>query len=113
LVKVIAFTGIWDRLTGVMYASLQKGTITLDQKEYDAHQFFSNVSNVFIFMVASGADLKALEELDTKLIPHPTDSTHGLAPTAQCSIGGAKDNIVGSRAKCAERLPGASVERLH
>jgi Zn-dependent protease with chaperone function len=74
LVKIVAFTGMWDSLTAVMHESLQKGTITFGEKEYDAQQFFSNVSNVFLFMVANNADPKALEGLDAKTIPHPTDS---------------------------------------
>lgn len=74
LVKIVAFTGLWDHLTSVMHDSLQKGTITFGEKEYDAQQFFSNVSNVFVFMVANNADLKALEGLDANIIPHPTDS---------------------------------------
>jgi len=74
LVKIVAFTGLWDQLTSVMHESLQKGTITFREKEYDAQQFFSNVSNVFVFVVANNADLKALEGLDANIIPHPTDS---------------------------------------
>jgi Zn-dependent protease with chaperone function len=74
LVKIVAFTGLWDSVTSAMHDSLQKGTITLGEKEYDAQEFFSNVSNVFVSMVANNADVKALEGLDAKTIPHPTDS---------------------------------------
>ncbi len=74
LAKIVAFTGMWDNLTAVMQASLQKGTITFNEKEYDAQRFFSNVSNVFVYMVANNAEPKALEGLDARTIPHPTDS---------------------------------------
>jgi Zn-dependent protease with chaperone function len=74
LVKIVAFTGMWDRLIVAMQNSLQKGTITFDEVEYDASQFFSNVSNVFVYMVANNADANVLEGLDSKAIPHPTDS---------------------------------------
>ncbi len=74
LVKIVAFTGLWDRLNVVMHDSLQKGTITFSDKQYDAQQFFSNVSNVFVYIAANSADLKALEGLDSITIPHPTDS---------------------------------------
>ena len=74
LVKIIAFTDLWDRLSEVMRDSLQEGKITFGNKEYNAEEFFSNVSNVFVFMVANNANVKALEDLDAKTIPHPTDS---------------------------------------
>jgi Zn-dependent protease with chaperone function len=74
LAKIAAFTGMWENLTAVMQASLQKGTITFHEKEYDAQRFFSNVSSVFVYMVANNAEPIALEGLDAKIIPHPTDS---------------------------------------
>ena len=74
LVKTAAFTSMWDHLTVVMQDSLKKGTITFDGKELDAQRFFSNVSNVFVYMVANNAEPKTLEGLDAKIIPHPTDS---------------------------------------
>jgi hypothetical protein len=57
-----------------MASSLQKGTITFDEKEFEARQFFSNMSNVFVFMVANAAEPDALKDLGAKVIPHPTDS---------------------------------------
>jgi len=74
LVKIVAFTGVWDQLTAVMQASLKKGTITFNDKEYDAQRFFSNVSNIFLYMVANSAEPQAFDGLDAKRIPHPTDS---------------------------------------
>ncbi len=74
LAKLVAFTEMWDHLTVVMHNSLKKGTISFDGKEYEAQQFFSNVSNVFVYMVTNSAEPKALEGLDSKTIPHPTDS---------------------------------------
>ena len=74
LAKIVAFTGMWDSLTAVMQESLQKGSITFAGEEYDAQQFFSNASTVFAYMVANNAEPKALEGLDAKTIPHPTDS---------------------------------------
>lgn len=74
LAKIVAFTGMWGSLTAVMQESLQKGTITFQDKEYDAQRFFSNASNVFAYLVETNAEPKALEGLDAKVIPHPTDS---------------------------------------
>jgi len=61
LVKTAAFTSMWDHLTVVMQDSLKKGTITFDGKELDAQRFFSNVSNVFVYMVANNAEPKTLK----------------------------------------------------
>jgi hypothetical protein len=73
-VKLVAFAGMWDGLIILMHDSLQKGTITVGDHQYDAEQFFVNASNVFANMVSNHADAKALEGLDSRKIPHPTDS---------------------------------------
>jgi Zn-dependent protease with chaperone function len=74
LVKLVAFSGMWDGLLGLMLNSLQEGTITVGESQYDAQQFFANSSSVFALMVSNHADRKALEGLDAIKIPHPTDS---------------------------------------
>ena len=74
LVKLVAFSGMWDGLTILMKDSLQRGTISVGEQQYNAQQFFGNASNIFAYMVSNHADSKALEGLDSRKIPHPTDS---------------------------------------
>ena len=97
LTKIVAFTGIWDNLTAGMQDSLNKGTITFDGKEYNSPQFFSNVSNIFFLMVANHAEPRALEGLDAKTIPHPTD-TH---PPLSVRLAALNTSLTDSGTTCA------------
>jgi Zn-dependent protease with chaperone function len=74
LVKIVAFSGLWNRLAVLMKDSLQKGTIIVGGEQHDAQRFFSNVSNVFAYVVEKNAEPDALQGLDTNTISHPTDS---------------------------------------
>lgn len=74
LVKLHAYTGIWDQLAAVMHDGLVAGYVTVGGEHYEARQFFSNVSELYAITVAECVEPKSLEGLDTKTIPHPTDS---------------------------------------
>jgi hypothetical protein len=50
------------------------GYLDIDGERYDAQQFFANVSEVYAVTVAQFAGSNALDGLDAKTIPHPTDS---------------------------------------
>ncbi len=65
---------IWDQLAAAMRDGLSAGYVTVGGEHYDARQFFSNVSELYAITVAECAEPKSLEGLDTKTIPHPTDS---------------------------------------
>jgi Zn-dependent protease with chaperone function len=74
LVKVVAFTGVWDHVISAMRDGLMAGYLDIDGQRYDAQQFFANVSEVYAVTVAQFAGSNALDGLDAKTIPHPTDS---------------------------------------
>jgi Zn-dependent protease with chaperone function len=74
LVRLVAFTSMWDQVTLAMRDGLLAGYLNIDGQMYDARQFFANVSEVYAFTVAQYAGPDALDGLDAKAIPHPTDS---------------------------------------
>jgi Zn-dependent protease with chaperone function len=74
LVKIVAFTGVWDRITAAMRSGLEAGYVDIEQKRYDARQFFANASELYAITVAQGASAEAFDGLDERVIPHPTDS---------------------------------------
>jgi len=74
LVKIVAFTGVWDHIISAMRDGLMAGYLDIDGQRYDAQQFFANVSEVYAATVAQFAGSNALDGLDAKTIPHPTDS---------------------------------------
>lgn len=74
LVKVLAFSGVWVHLTMLMYDWLKKGTVTIDEDEYEAHELFSNLSNLFVMYLRSEMQSSLLNGLDSKNDPHPTDT---------------------------------------
>ncbi len=74
LVKIVAFTGIWDQVTSAMRDGLMAGYLSIDGAQYDARQFFANVSEVYALTVSQCSEPNALDGLDAKTIPHPTDS---------------------------------------
>ncbi len=74
LVKLHAYTGMWDQLSVVMRDGLSVGHVNVGDERYDAPQFFSNVSELYAMTVAQCAEPRSLDGLDAKTIPHPTDS---------------------------------------
>jgi hypothetical protein len=108
LAKIVAFTEIWDHLTVVMENSLKKGVITFDGKEYEAQRFFSNVSNVFAYMVANSAEPKALEGFDSKTIPHPTDS-HPPLSVRLAALKTTLSNVGAEALNVSPEMPSSSV----
>ena len=50
------------------------GYFDYEGMRYDARQFFSNISGVYAATVASHAGPAVLSGLDSKIIPHPTDT---------------------------------------
>jgi Zn-dependent protease with chaperone function len=74
LVKIVGFTSVWDQVVSGMKDGLLAGYLNIDGERYDARQFFANVSEVFALTVAAQAQPNALDGLDEKTIPHPTDS---------------------------------------
>ncbi|MBV9766173.1 MAG: M48 family metalloprotease [Acidobacteriaceae bacterium] len=74
LAKLHAFTGMWDRVTGAMKEGLLAGYVTVGDDRYEPRQFFSNVSELYALSVAQWAQPRSLDGLDSKSIPHPTDT---------------------------------------
>lgn len=52
----------------------KKGTVTIDEDEYEAHELFSNLSNLFVMYLRSEMQSSLLNGLDSKNDPHPTDT---------------------------------------
>jgi Zn-dependent protease with chaperone function len=74
LVKIVAFTATWSLVVSTMRDSLVAGYFDYEGMRYDARQFFSNISGVYAATVASHAGPAVLSGLDSKIIPHPTDT---------------------------------------
>ena len=97
LVKLAAFSSIWDELMEWAKKAQSDGIVKLGESHYEPNQFFFNMSSLFCAMVQDNANPDRLQGLDLIKTSHPTD-THpplsvrlaalqtSLADTAQSAL---------------------------
>ncbi|MGH9628036.1 MAG: M48 family metalloprotease [Bryobacteraceae bacterium] len=84
LVKVVAFSGLWDQLLSAMRSYFATGKkVKCGENEYDAEVFFSDTTS-FMLLTSSVAEAEnVLDGLDAKTVPHPADSHPPLSERLQ------------------------------
>jgi Zn-dependent protease with chaperone function len=101
LVKIVAFTHVWDFVVSEMRNGLLAGYLDVDGERHDARQFFTNVSEVYARTAAAHAGSHALDGLDAKTIPHPTDSH----PPLSVRLAALRQNLSDIRSNALDLLP--------
>ncbi len=74
LVKLAAFSSIWDDLTEWAKKAQSDGIVKLGESQYEPNQFFFNMSSLFCAMVQDNANPDRLQGLDSIKTSHPTDT---------------------------------------
>jgi Zn-dependent protease with chaperone function len=74
LVKLAAFSSIWDGVVQWTKEGNSEGTVRLGENSYEPRQFFSNMSQLFCAMVQDAVSPDRLKDLDLVKSSHPTDT---------------------------------------
>jgi Zn-dependent protease with chaperone function len=109
LVKVVAFSGEWPQIQALLQRSLTGGKrIEVDGNERDPVAVFSNLSELFSGVVGNHASPESLNGLDSRMIPHPTDSHPPLSVRLK-ALGFALSDVAGSALKVIPETPASSL----